>query len=148
MPTLAFYKLRPNGEEGLTNTFNYTQLGVEVHAGNEHAAKHGQPGLLKILDGLPVTHKPAQVHGDCAFGNDHLMSALEERGQRYLFKLRLTKNVKRHIGKLFREEDWMDAGQGWEGRDSELGLMGWKQSRRVVVLHRPLQGEVMLARRG
>lgn len=120
-------------------------LGVEVCAGNEHAAKHGQPGLLKLLDELPVTHKPALVRGDCAFGNDPLMSALEERGQRYLFKLKLTKNVKRHIGKLFREEDWMDAGQGWEGRDSELRLMGWKQSRRVAVLRRPLRGEIMLA---
>ena len=28
-------------------------FGVEVHAGNEHAAKHTQPGLLKILDDLP-----------------------------------------------------------------------------------------------
>lgn len=120
-------------------------LGVEVHAGDEHAAKYGQPGLLKILDELPPTHKPVLVRGDCAFGNDPLMSALEERGQPYLFKLRLTKNVKRHIGKLFREEDWTDAGQGWEGRDSKLMLAGWKQSRRVVVLRRPLRGEVMLA---
>lgn len=120
-------------------------LGVEVFAGDEHAAKHGQPGLLKILDELLPTHKPALVRGDCAFGNDPLMSALEERGQPYLFKLRLTKNVKRHIGKLFREEDWTDAGQGWEGRDSKLMLAGWKQSRRVVVLRRPLQGEIMLA---
>lgn len=120
-------------------------LGVEVHAGDEHAAKHGQPGLLSILDELPTTHKPALVRGDCAFGNDPLMSALEARGQPYLFKLRLTKNVKRHIGKLFREYEWADAGQGWEGRDSRLMLAGWKQSRRVAVLRRPLQGEVMLA---
>ena len=36
-------------------------LGVEVHAGNEHAAKHTQPGLLKILDDLPGARKPALV---------------------------------------------------------------------------------------
>jgi hypothetical protein len=29
-------------------------LGVEVRAGNEHTAKHTQPGLLKLLDGLPA----------------------------------------------------------------------------------------------
>lgn len=28
-------------------------LGVEVCPGNEHTAKHAQPGLLKTLDGLP-----------------------------------------------------------------------------------------------
>ncbi len=87
-------------------------LGVEVHAGNEHAAKHTQPGLLKILDDLPEARKPKLVRGDCAFGNDPLMTALEERQQPYLFKLKLSKNVKRHIGRLFRESGWSDADQG------------------------------------
>mgnify|MGYP003466988273 FL=1 len=78
-------------------------LGVEVRAGNEHTAKHAQPGLLKILDALPSQRKPRLVRGDNAFGNDSLMTALEERHQPYLFKLKLSKNVKRHIGKLFRQ---------------------------------------------
>ena len=120
-------------------------LGVEVHAGNEHAAKHTQPGLLKILDDLPETRKPKLVRGDCAFGNNPLMAALEQRQQPYLFKLKLTKNVKRHIGRLFRESDWRDAGQGWEGKDGTLTLMGWAQARRVVVLRRPIKGEIVLA---
>ncbi|KXS30794.1 MAG: Uncharacterized protein AWT59_3087 [Candidatus Gallionella acididurans] len=59
-------------------------LEVEVHSGNEHAAKHTQPGLLKILDNLPEGRKPALVRGDCAFGNDPLMTELEERQQPYL----------------------------------------------------------------
>ena len=120
-------------------------LGVEVHAGNEHAAKHTQPGLLKILDGLPDGRKPKLVRGDCAFGNDPLMTALEERQQPYLFKLKLSKNVKRHIGRLFRESGWSDAGQGWEGNDGALALAGWEKSRRVVVLRRPVKGEIVLA---
>lgn len=120
-------------------------LGVEVHAGNEHAAKHTQPGLLKILDDLPVHRKPKLVRGDCAFGNDPLMTALEERRQPYLFKLKLSKNVKRHIGSLFRQSGWTDAGQGWEGKDGELALTGWATQRRVVVLRRPLKGEIMVA---
>ena len=49
------------------------------------------------------------------FGNNSLMTALEERGQPFLFKLKLSKNVKRHIGRLFRQPGWTDAGQGWEG---------------------------------
>ncbi|MGB4227028.1 MAG: transposase, partial [Candidatus Dechloromonas phosphoritropha] len=120
-------------------------LGVKVHAGNEHAAKHTQAGLLKILDDLPAPKKPKLVRGDCAFGNDPLMAALEEREQPYLFKLKLSKNVKRHIGRLFREAGWTDAGQGWEGKDGELKLAGWEASRRVVVLRRPLKGEIVVA---
>lgn len=120
-------------------------LGVEVHAGNEHAASHTQPGLLKILDDLPATRKPALVRGDCAFGNNPLMIELEARNQPYLFKLKLTKNVKRHIGRLFRANGWTDAGQGWEGCDSRLALTGWAESRRVIVLRRPIKGEMVIA---
>jgi hypothetical protein len=120
-------------------------LGVEVHAGHEHAARHTQPGLLKILDDLPAQKKPKLVRGDSGFGNDPLMIALEARQQPYLFKLRLSKNVKRHIGRLFREGGWTDAGQGWAGRDGTLKLMGWEMPRRVVVLRRPLKGEIVIA---
>ena len=67
-------------------------LGVEVRAGNEHSSKHGQPGLLKILDALPPAKKPRLVRGDNGYGTDGLMSALEEREQPYLFKLKLSKN--------------------------------------------------------
>lgn len=119
-------------------------LGVEVRAGNEHTASHARPGLLKILDGLPPQRKPRLVRGDNAFGNDPLMLALEARAQPYLFKLKLSKNVKRHIGSLFRQSDWTDAGQGWEGKDGELALAGWAHKRRVVVLRRPLTGEIVV----
>ncbi len=119
-------------------------LGVEVRPGTEHTAKHAQPGLLRVLDSLPAHRKPRLVRGDNAFGNDPLMRALEERTQPYLFKLKLSKNVKRHIGSLFRQADWTDAGQGWEGKDGELALSGWQHKRRVVVLRRPLVGEVMV----
>jgi Transposase DDE domain group 1 len=119
-------------------------LGVEVCPGNEHTAKHAQPGLLKTLDGLPAGRKPKLVRGDNAFGNDPLMTALEERQQPYLFKLKLSKNVKRHIGRLFRQSGWTDAGQGWEGKDGELALTGWQHKRRVVVLRRPWVGEVVV----
>lgn len=120
-------------------------LGVEVKAGNEHSGSHSLPGLLQVLDDLPAERRPRIVRGDCGFGSDTLMRPLEERQQGYLFKLRLSKNVKRHIERLFRERDWADAGQGWEGRDSELRLTGWETSRRVVVLRRPLQGEMLIA---
>jgi hypothetical protein len=119
-------------------------LGVEVRAGNEHTAKHTQPGLLQTLDDLSPGKKPQLVRGDSAFGNDPLMTGLEARRQPYLFKLKLSKNVKRHIGSLFRQSGWTDAGQGWEGMDGELALAGWEARRRVVVIRRALTGEVMM----
>lgn len=120
-------------------------VGAEVKAGNEHTGSHSLPGLLKILDDLPTNRKPKIVRGDCGFGSDPIMGALDTRQQPYLFKLKLSKNVKRHIERLFREAGWTDAGQGWEGKDGRLQLAGWKASRRVVVLRRPLRGEVLIA---
>ena len=120
-------------------------LGVEVKAGNEHTGSHSLPGLLQVLDHLPEDRRPTIVRGDCGFGSDTLMRPLEERQQGYLFKLKLTKHVKRLIERLFRERDWTDAGQGWEGRDSELRLTGWESPRRVAVLRRPLKGEMLIA---
>jgi hypothetical protein len=120
-------------------------LGVEVRAGNEHSAAHSQPGLLQLIDGLSPERKPRLVRGDNAFGNDTMMTALEARHQPYLFKLKLTKNTKRYIGRLFHESGWQPAGQGWEGKDGELALTGWANPRRVVVLRRPLAGEIVLA---
>ena len=116
-------------------------LSVEVCPGNQHTAKHAQPGLLRTLDALPPECKPSLLRGDTAFGNDALMCELETRGQDYLFKLKLTKNVKRFIAKLFNQSGWKDAGQGWEGQDGELALQGWGNKRRVVVLRRAVKGE-------
>jgi len=119
-------------------------LGVEVCAGNEHTAHHTQPGLLQTLDAMPPERRPKLVRGDNAFGNDSLIGELESRQQDFLFKLKLTKNVKRHIAKLFKYSDWVDAGQGWEGQDGELKLIGWQRKRRVVVLRRAIKGEIAI----
>jgi len=119
-------------------------VGAEVKAGNEHTGTHSLPGLLKVIDDLPEHQRPEIVRGDCGFGSDTLMKPLEERQQGYLFKLKLTKNVKRHIERLFYERNWSDAGQGWEGKDGELKLCGWDSPRRVVVLRRALRHEMMI----
>lgn len=58
---------------------------------------HSLAGLMELLAGLPPKRKPARVRGECGFGADTLMRPLEERGQGYLFKLKLTRHVKRHI---------------------------------------------------
>ena len=119
-------------------------VGAEVRAGNQHSASHSLPGLLKILDELPAQRKPKIVRGDCGYGIDTLMGQLDERQQGYLFKLKLSKNVKRHIERVFWDAGWISAGQGWEGKAGELKLMGWQGARRVVVMRRALQGEMLI----
>jgi hypothetical protein len=119
-------------------------LGVDVLAGNESHANQTLPGLVKLLDSLPAHKGPQLVRGDAGLSSESMLGALEERGQSYLFKLRLTRNVKRYIEKLFWEQDWSEAAEGWEGRSGELKL-SWSCARRVIVLRRGLQGEALLA---
>ena len=70
----------------------------------------------------------------------------ERRGQAYLFKLRLTTRVKRVLERGMRDDDWRDAGAGWQGKDGEIRLMGWSRQRRVVMLRRRLAGVMMSQR--
>src|SRR5215469_16289140 len=92
-------------------------LAVDVAPGNEHTSKHCSPRLWKFLDGLAREQQPWLIRGDSGFGNEPVMREAEQCGQPYLFKLRLTKNVKRAIERAMREEDWQDAGRRWQGKD-------------------------------
>ena len=121
-------------------------LEVEVQAGNQHAAKHSAPGLWALLDRLGPAAAPWLLRGDKDWGNEGVISEAERRGQPYLFKLRLTKRVKRVLERAMREDDWHDAGVGWQGKGGEIRLMGWSRQRRVVLLRRRLAG-VMVSER-
>ena len=120
-------------------------LDVKVEAGNQSQANTTLPGLIELLDRLPKDAQPRCVRGDCGFGQDATMCALEERKMPYLFKLKLTKNVKRYLEQIFWSEGWDNAGQGWEGREGNIKLTGWKAERRIIALRRPLSGEVLLS---
>ena len=119
-------------------------LAVEVMPGNETAPLHSMPGIWTWLDALPKAERPALLRGDVAYGNESVMKEAEVRDQPYLTKLRLTRNVKALIKKLFCNHDWIDAGQGWEGQEDTLTLSGWSRTRRVVVLRRRLTGEILV----
>ena len=119
-------------------------LGVAVAAGNESHANTTLPGLVELIDRLPAEKRPYLVRGDAGAGGEPTLAALETRALPYLFKLRLTKNVKRYIERVFATPDWTDAGQGWEGQDGTIQLNGWTRNRRIVILRRPLQGEMLL----
>ena len=67
-------------------------LDVEVFPGNEQSSKHSMPGLIALLSNLGHESRPRFVRGDCDWGNDSVMTKLEELGVDYLFK------VKKHKG--------------------------------------------------
>src|SRR5919197_1539736 len=114
-------------------------MDVEVQAGNQTAASFAQPELWSLLDGLPKASHPRFLRGDCNWGSERAMEGAEQRELSYLFKLKQSAKVKKLIAKLFGNEQWVDAGQKWQGLDTELQLSGWSQTRRVVVLRRPLR---------
>lgn len=119
-------------------------LAVEVMPGNESAPLYSMPGIWAWLDSLPTAERPTLLRGDVAYGSEAVLREAEARDQPYLTKLRLTKNVKGLIKKLFRADGWAAAGQGWEGLEDTLTLSGWSRARRVVVLRRKLTGELLL----
>lgn len=119
-------------------------LTVDVLPGNETAPLHSMPGIWAWLDAVPKAARPAVLRGDVAFGNESVLREAEARRQPYLTKLRVTKNVKALIQTLFRSTAWEEAGHGWEGVEATLRLSGWSRARRVVVLRRPLTGEMLM----
>src|SRR6516164_3871170 len=48
---------------------------------------------------------------------------------------------------LLAERDWSDAGQGWQGKETTLRLMGWSRQRRVVLLRRQFNRPLALVDR-
>jgi hypothetical protein len=118
-------------------------LDVEVQPGNQSAASYSAPDLWALLDRIPQSNWPKFIRGDSAFGTDGVMNKAEEKKIPYLFKLKSTNNVKRLIEKLMINQDWEPAGQGWEGQEALLKLMGWKKERRVIVLRKSVSKDVV-----
>jgi hypothetical protein len=119
-------------------------LHVDVQPGNCTHAKHSLSGLLKVLEDLGAERKPFLIRGDKSFGSDEIMRALEARDQPYLFKLRMSQGVQKVVRSLWACDDWSEAGQGWQARESTVRLLGWDHERRVVVLRRALKEELAI----
>ena len=122
-------------------------LGVETAPGDEHTGAHSAPGLWALIDAMPPDCRPALLRGDTGVASEGVMREAEGRGLDYLFKLRLTKNVKRLIERTFSRGGWSDAGQGWQGKEETLRLVGWSRQRRVVVLRRRLKDSMVASAR-
>ena len=117
-------------------------IDVELHAGNESASKYSAPRLWSILNDLPKNRWPKFIRGDNNFGTDGIMREAELKGIKYLFRLRQTNNVKKLVNYCMLNHEWVYAGQGWEGIESQIKLTGWEKSRRVIILRKQVSKEV------
>lgn len=122
-------------------------LRVDVTAGDEYNVAHATDGLWDLLDHLGPARRPALLRGDKAWGIEPVMARAERESFAYLFRLRMTANVKRAMQRAMQQSDWTDAGQGWQGQETKLRLVGWSRRRRIVLLRRKLTRDVAPADR-
>src|SRR3954468_6199809 len=130
-------------QEGAVVGYNPRKPGRPPHCyhvqpGDQHNVKHASDGLWSLLDRLGRSRWPALLRGDSHWGNEPVMARAEREGMPYLFRLGATRNVNRALQKAKLERDWTDAGQGWQGKETSLRLMGWSRQRRVILLRRKL----------
>ena len=141
---VSYNPTKPGRPSHIIHTYSMAEtrviLDCELLAGNQHPSCYAMPRLLEIIDELPPEKRPRLVRGDCAFGNENIISPLEQSNIPYLFKLKQTKKV-RNLTLLANCSDkhWVDAGGGWEGVESSIRLTGWTNDRRVIILRRPLK---------
>jgi hypothetical protein len=122
-------------------------IDVDVMAGNQHTFNHAAPALWALLDRIGRDRWPRLLRGDAGIASDQVMRKCEERALPFLFKLRLTKNVKKAIERAMRDGAWTSAGHGWQGKEDQLRLMGWDEPRRVVLLRRRLKEPIAISER-
>jgi hypothetical protein len=68
--------------------------------------------LWALLDRLGPGGQPVLLRGDNGWGNEGIMREAEQRGQAYLFRLRLTPNVTRAFERAMASGQWEPAGHG------------------------------------
>jgi hypothetical protein len=76
-----------------------------------------------------------------------VMARAEQNGLAYLFRLRMTANVRRSLDRAMQQSDWADAGQGWQGKETTLRLQGWGRQRRIILLRRKLARDLAISDR-
>jgi hypothetical protein len=116
-------------------------LDVVVAPGKQSHSKAVSPNLWSWWEKLEPGCRPHLLRFDCGFGNEDFLLGCEDRDQRYLSRLRMTKGVKQLIGALGGQGGWQACGKDWEGKEGKLRLKGWSQARRVIVLRRRIEPE-------
>jgi len=111
-------------------------------SGRSGSASGWVSAMEEVREGLGVKRQPWLNRGDNSFGTEEIMAWHEAGGDRpqYLFKLRMTGNVRRAIQGIAEAE--------WSGPSSlgvlqvaerRIQLMGWSRPRRVI-FGRRIQG--------
>jgi hypothetical protein len=122
-------------------------LRVDVLPGDEYNVAHATDGLWTLLDHLGPARQPALLRGDKSRGIERVMARAEQNDLKYLFRLPMTANVRRSLDRAMRHSDWADAGQGWQGKETTLRLVGWSRQRRSILLRRKLGGDLAITDR-
>jgi hypothetical protein len=122
-------------------------LRVDVLPGDRYNVAHATDGLRTLLDHLGPSRRPALLRGDKSWGIERVMARAEQTDLAYLFRLRMTANVKRSLERATQQSDWADAGQGWQGKETSLRLSGWSRQRRIVLLRRKLARDLAMTDR-
>jgi len=122
-------------------------LRVDVLPGDRYNVAHATNGLWTLLDHLGTSRRPALLRGDKSWGIEPVMARAEREDLAYLFRLRMTKNVRRSMERAMRQSDWADAGQGWQGKETSLRLVGWSRQRRIILLRRKLGRDLAITDR-
>lgn len=113
-------------------------LHLEWRPGDTVSATDWQPAMAKLWQHPTIRERLWLNRGDVGFGQEAIMAWHEVEGEQrpqYLFKLRLTTNVRRAIAKV----PW----PSWEGAptlggqqlaETTVKLHGWSRARRVVIV--------------
>jgi Transposase DDE domain group 1 len=119
-------------------------LRVDVLPSDEYAVANATDGLWTLLDHLGPSRRPALLRGDKSWGIERVMARAEQTDLPYLFRLRMTANVKRSLERAMQQADWADAGQDWQGKETSLRLSGWSRHRRIILLRRKLARDLAI----
>jgi len=114
-------------------------LDVVVAPGKQSHSQAVRPNLWRWWEKLEPECRPHLMRFDCGFANEDFLLGCEDRHQKYLSRLRMTRGVQQLIGALGGQGAWQNCGKDWEGKEGTLRLKGWSKARRVIVLRRRIQ---------
>src|SRR4051794_12891757 len=89
--------------------------------GDRYNVAHATDGLWTLLDHLGPTRRPALLRGDKSWGIERVMARAEQSDLVYLFRLRMTANVRRSLERAMQHADWGDAAKAGRARKPACG---------------------------
>jgi hypothetical protein len=107
-----------------------------LRPGDSHTAKEWVEAMEECLEWLGPQHSPWLNRGDIGFGGETIYAWHEERAEntpRYLFKLKMTRGVRKALRSV-PEEAWQgELSHGvLQVAEVKIALSGWSRKRRVV----------------